>query len=129
MRTNNVQKFSLKGRIRSFANAFSGIGAMFRGEHNFRIHIFVFILVIIAGILLRVTPMRWMMIFIVSGMVLSAECLNTAVEYLADEVSPEYSDRIKKVKDIAAAGVLITAMVAVITGLIIFVPRILQIIK
>jgi diacylglycerol kinase (ATP) len=129
MGKNDRQKFSLNARIRSFANAFSGIGTMFRGEHNFRIHIFVFFLVIIAGIFLRITPMKWIMIFIVSGMVLTAECFNTAIEYLADEVSPEYNDRIKKIKDIAAAGVLITAIAAALTGLIIFVPRIIQIIK
>jgi len=123
------QKFSLRSRIRSFANAFSGIVTIFRGEHNFRIHVFVFLLAIIAGILLKITPMKWIMVFIVSGMVLSAECFNTAVEYLADEVSPDYNDRIKKIKDIAAAGVLFSAIAAAITGLIIFVPRIIQIIK
>jgi diacylglycerol kinase len=122
-------RFSLKERLRSFLSAFSGIASMLKREHNFRIHIFVFLLVMIAGILLRITPSKWIMIFIVSGMVLSAECFNSAIEYLSDEVSPGYNDKIKRIKDVAAAGVLITAIISVITGLIIFIPRIIQIVK
>jgi diacylglycerol kinase len=129
MRKTDGGRFSLKERLRSFLSAFSGIASMLKREHNFRIHIFVFLLVMIAGILLRITPSKWIMIFIVSGMVLSAECFNSAIEYLSDEVSPGYSDKIKRIKDVAAAGVLITAIISVITGLIIFIPRIIQIIK
>jgi diacylglycerol kinase len=129
MGKDDKRKFSLRERLRSFLNAFSGIGFMLKAEHNFRIHILVFFLAVIAGLLLRITPLKWIMVLVVSGMVLSAECFNSAIEYLSDEVSPEFNDRIKKVKDIAAAGVLITAIIAVATGLIIFVPRILQIIK
>jgi diacylglycerol kinase len=129
MEKNDGSEFSLKKRIRSFGNAFSGIGSMVKTEHNFRIHIFVFLLVIIAGILLRITPMKWMMIVIVSGIVFSAECFNTAIEYLSDIVSPDYSDKIKKVKDVSAAGVLFSVIAAIITGLVIFVPRIIQILR
>jgi diacylglycerol kinase len=121
--------FSLKKRIRSFANAFSGLGYMFKTEHNFRIHILILIMVIIAGLLLRISPAEWIMIVIVSGIVTSAECFNTAIECLSDIISPGYSDKIGKVKDVAAAGVLISAIAAAITGLIIFVPRIIDLIK
>jgi diacylglycerol kinase len=129
MRKTDENRFSFKDRIRSFANAFSGIGFMLKAEHNFRIHIFIFLSVIVTGFLLRISPPEWLAILIVSGVVLSAECFNTAIEYLSDKVSPEFSEKIKRVKDVAAAGVLISAITAAITGLLIFVPRITQILK
>jgi diacylglycerol kinase (ATP) len=121
--------FNLKERLRSFGNAFSGIGSMIKTEYNFRIHILILLLVVISGFLLSISPAEWIMLVIVSGIVLSAECLNTAVEYLSDIVSPGYNEKIKRVKDVAAAGVLLSAIAAIITGLLIFVPRIIQIIR
>jgi diacylglycerol kinase len=129
MTKSNNNGFSLRDRIRSFANAFSGIGMMWRSEHNFRVHLLVFLLAVIAGLLLKISAGEWVMIFIVSAMVLTAECFNSAIETLSDEVSAEYSERIKKVKDIAAAGVLISAIAAAITGLLIFVPGIIKLIR
>jgi diacylglycerol kinase (ATP) len=129
MRKTEKQQFSLSARLRSFANAFSGIGVMLKGEHNFRIHVFVLLVAVICGFIFNLSPAEWILIVIVSGMVLAAECFNTALEYLSDEVSVEFSERIKKVKDIAAAGVLFTAIAAAIAGLIIFVPRVILIFK
>jgi|WetSurMetagenome_2_1015567.scaffolds.fasta_scaffold125652_2 diacylglycerol kinase (ATP) len=129
MGKNDDLRFSLKARMRSFANAFSGLGLILKTEHNFRIHLSVLLLVVISGFLLGISAAEWIMISIAAGMVLSAECINTAIEYLADEFSPEYNEKIRKVKDIAAAGVLISAIAAAITGLIIFVPGIIKLIK
>jgi diacylglycerol kinase (ATP) len=129
MRKTDNQRFSIKARLRSFANAFSGTAVMLKGEHNFRIHVCALLVVVICGFIFHLSPAEWILIVIVSGMVIAAECFNTALEYLSDEVSGEFSGRIKKAKDVAAAGVLFTAISAAITGLIIFVPRILQIIK
>jgi diacylglycerol kinase len=125
----NGNGFNLRERVRSFANAFSGIGSMVKTEYNFRIHIVILLLVVLSGFLLRISSAEWIMIVIVSGIVLSAECFNTAIEYLSDIVSPGYSEKIKIVKDVAAAGVLLSAISAIITGLLIFVPRIIQIIR
>jgi diacylglycerol kinase len=129
MRKNDDKRFGLNGRIRSFANAFSGIVSILKAEHNFRIHIIIFLVVLLFSFLLRISHAEWIAVMIVSGMVLSAECLNTAIEYLSDKISPDHDDKIKRVKDVAAAGVLISAITAAITGLLIFVPRIIQILK
>jgi len=129
MKNSENRQFSFKDRMKSFANAFSGIALMVKGEHNFRIHIFVLLLVVICGFLLTLSPAEWILIVIVSGMVIAAECFNTAIEYLSDEVTAEFSEKIRKVKDISAAGVLFSAAAAVITGLIIFIPRILLIFR
>jgi diacylglycerol kinase (ATP) len=121
---NSDVKFSIIARLKSFKSAFAGIGALLKSEHNARIHIFILILVIVAGIMLRISSLEWIVILFASGLVLVSECLNTAVEYLSDVVSPDYNEKIKRVKDIAAAGVLIAAVISVIIGIIVFLPKI-----
>ena len=123
---NDSQKFSLGRRLRSFKSAYSGLMQILRHEHNFRIHLFLLIIVIVAGIYFRITTGEWIAVAIVSAVVLAAECFNSAIEYLADIVSPDANPLIKNVKDSAAAGVLIVAAIAFIIGLIIFIPEILE---
>jgi len=123
------KRFSFSGRLKSFGNAFSGLNLLLKNEHNFRIHIFILILVIIAGIFFRLSAVDWMAIAVVSGMVLIAESFNTAIEYLSDAVTSELNPEIKKAKDTAAAGVLISALIAVAAGLIIFIPEIIEAFK
>ena len=125
---NKSQKknFSLKDRLKSFKNASNGIITLLRFEHNARIHLFILIIVIITGIFLRVSQPDWIAILLVSGLVFVSECFNTAVEYISDHVTNVQDENIKKAKDVAAAGVLISAIISVITGLIVFLPYILR---
>jgi diacylglycerol kinase len=113
-------------RIKSFRSAFSGVVLLLKFEYNARIHLAVFILVLIVGFLLKISAAEWLVIVFAAGLVFASECFNTALEYLADEVSPRYSKKIKKAKDVAAAGVLISAAVSVIVGIIVFLPRIIR---
>jgi diacylglycerol kinase len=117
-----IKKFNLNERLKSFKNAFSGIPGLLRYEHNARIHLFILIIVLLAGLFLRITSSDWIAIVFASGLVFISECFNTAVEYLSDVVSPEYNEKIKRAKDVAAAGVLISAIIAVIIGVIVFLP-------
>ena len=120
---NQPQKepFSLHKRAKSFEYAARGIKWLF-AEHNAWIHLIATIVVIIAGFCFDITRTEWMMVCICIGMVFAAETFNTAIEKLCDVVSPEWNDKIGKVKDLAAGAVLITAIVAAIVGLIIFIP-------
>ena len=68
--------------------------------------------------------MEWCIILLVIGMVLAAELMNSAIEMLTDLASPAYSKKAGRLKDMAAGAVLITAITAVIVGLIIFIPKI-----
>ena len=120
--------FSPGERLKSFRHAFRGLAQLVKREHNFRIHLVVTILVIAAGILLHISTAEWLIISISIGIVLVAEGLNSAVEQLCDIVSPVEDQRIKNIKDILAAAVLISAVIAVIIGLIIFLPDILVLI-
>ncbi len=123
------KRFSLRARLKSFRYAFRGISTLITYEHNARIHLFILVFVIILGILLRIRESGWMAILFVSGLVFVSECFNTAVEYLSDLISDERNEKIKRAKDVAAAGVLISAIISVITGLIIFLPGIISLIK
>lgn len=117
------EPFSLKKRIQSFRYAFQGIVTLFRDEHNARIHLFVFILVCIAGLLLKINLSEWMILLLVSGVVFALELVNTALENLCDFVSPQFQKQIKKAKDTAAAAVLVSAITAVVLGFIVFIPK------
>ena len=121
--------FSIKERLKSFRYAFQGIITLFSYEHNARIHLFVLVCVVIAGILIRISGIDWIAILFVTGLVFVSECFNTAIEHVSDAITGEQDERIGKAKDVAAAGVLISAMVAVLTGLIIFLPGILRFIR
>lgn len=98
---------------------------MITREHNAWIHCFVAVCVVVAGILLGLSEMEWIAVVIVIGAVLAAEAVNSALEAIADFVSPEYSEAIKRTKDLAAGAVLIIAIAAAIVGGIIFFPKLI----
>lgn len=111
-------------RIKSFSYALHGIRLLFSSQANARIHLIVALLVIIAGLLFRISSAEWLVIVVCISLVIAMEAMNTAVEWLTDLVSPEYHPLAGKVKDVAAAAVLITVIGAVAAGLVIFIPRI-----
>jgi diacylglycerol kinase len=123
---NQNRKFSLTERSESFRNALRGTWTLLKYEHNARIHLFILVVVIIAGILLDISGSDWMAILFVSGLVFASECFNTAIEYLSDQITGEQNENIRKAKDVAAAGVLISAIISVLTGAIIFLPEIFR---
>lgn len=115
-------KFSLRKRIRSFCYAFEGMATLVRDEHNARIHLLALVCAIVLGIIFGISKTEWCLVALCIGGVLMAEAMNTAVEALADLVSPERHPLVKKAKDVAAAGVLFMAITAAAIGLIIFLP-------
>ena len=115
--------FSVKSRLRSFRYAGKGVVALLRKEHNARIHVVAAVCVIAAGFLFDISGTEWIAVIICIGMVLAAEAFNTAVEYLADVISPGHNEMIGRAKDVAAGAVLILAVCAVIVALVIFIPK------
>ncbi len=120
------EAFSLKKRVRSFGYAFQGIATLLRDEHNTRIHMAAMIAVIIAGLIFGISATEWCIVIICFGLVLMAEAMNSAIEAIADLVMPDRHPLIKKAKDVAAAGVLFTAIAAAAAGLIIFIPYLIK---
>jgi len=128
-RKERYRPFTIRERLDSIRNAIHGLKTIIRSEHNFRIHLVVLAAVILAGILLGISRAEWIAVSLAAGAVLAGECFNTAIEFLADRVSPGRDDIIRRVKDITASGVLILAMSSVIVGLIIFLPHLIKFLK
>jgi diacylglycerol kinase (ATP) len=118
----NKQKFSFSGRILSFKYAIKGILFLFKKEHNAWIHALVAVFATSAGFYFQITTNEWIAIVIIIGFVFAAEAFNTAIELLVDRISPDYDETAGKIKDLAAAAVLFTAIVAAIAGIVIFAP-------
>ncbi|MBS5980401.1 MAG: diacylglycerol kinase family protein [Dysgonomonas mossii] len=117
------EKFSLKKRSKSALYALNGLRVLFLEEHNSRIHIAIVIVVVTAGFLLKISNTEWLVICIVIALVFSLEIINSAIENICDYISPQWSEVIKKVKDLAAAAVFVSSVISVICGAIIFLPK------
>lgn len=120
------KSFSIAERIKSFKYAFAGLKTLFLEEHNARIHLVLAAIATALGFVLKISSNEWISLIIVMGLVFICELINTSLEALAYFVSPEKHPQIKKVKDLAAASVLISAFVALLVGLIIFCPKLID---
>ncbi len=120
-----VQKFSLRRRAKSFHFAFSGLRFFFQSQHNAIIHAIATGVVLVLACLVKLPVPKFLFILFAIGLVWVAELFNTALEQLCDMVCPQQHPQIKFIKDIAAAAVLVTALMAFITACIIFIPVLL----
>ncbi|MBV8388437.1 MAG: diacylglycerol kinase family protein [Mucilaginibacter sp.] len=114
--------------LRGFVYAFNGIWHAAATQLNFRVHLVCALIAVFAGYAFQISSSEWLWVIFCIGMVLVAELFNTAIEFLTDLVSPEYNKKAGLVKDMAAGAVLITAIAALIIGLVIFVPKLLALI-
>ena len=108
----------------SFKYAFEGIGEAWKTEQNLKIHFIIMFLVIIAGFVFKITITEWLICLLLFALVISLELINTAIETTVDIAMPEINEKAKYAKDIAAGAVLFSAIISVIVGLIIFLPKI-----
>ena len=115
--------------INSFKYAISGIKLAFIEERNMKIHFLAMALVIILGIILKISKLEWIICIILFSLVISTELINTALETLTNVVMPEKNEKAKITKDVAAGAVLVMAIVSAIIGMMIFIPKILVILK
>lgn len=111
---------------RSFKAAFDGICSTYKKEQNIKIHTVVAILVIIAGFIFKINYIEWLVCLVLIGFMLMAEFFNTAIEYVVDLASPDIHPLAKAAKDTASAGVLMMALIAAVTGLVIFIPKLID---
>ena len=112
--------------FKSFYYASQGIGYAFRTQANLRIHFAVSIVVVIAGVWLQLSAIEWAILVVTMMIVLSAELFNTAIEAALDRVGTDIHPLAKIAKDTAAGAVFITAIGAVIVGLLILGPKLLM---
>lgn len=116
------QALSLSQRLRSMGFAIAGLVTLIKTQPNARLHCLAVVIVVAAGLLTGVSKVEWLALIIVMGMVLSSEALNSALETLCDKVEPDQDPQIKVAKDVAAAGVLLTAITAAVVGALVFLP-------
>ena len=116
----------LKKRLDSFKYAFKGIYIFFKTQPNAWIDAFFSLLVIGGGLFFQISTIEWLFCISAIALVLSAEAFNTAIEFLTDLVSPDYHPLAGKTKDVAAGAVLLAAIGALVIGLIIFLPKVLE---
>ena len=109
--------------ILSFRPALAGVGWALKTQRNLQVHAATTVLVLGLGFWLKIAPWEWCVVVLATGLVWAAELLNTAIEVLADRVSKKREEPIRRVKDAAAAGVLLAATAAFVVGLIVFLPR------
>lgn len=112
---------------KSFGYAFQGIFNTIRTERNIKIHCAAAILVTIFGIWLQISKTEWMICFILFGLILALELVNTAVEATVDLFTEDRKPLAKKAKDAAAGAVLIVAIFAAVIGILIFIPKLLDV--
>jgi diacylglycerol kinase (ATP) len=118
-----MPRFHPSARLRSFRYAFRGIRVMMVTQHNAWIHAAISIAVVVAGFVSALRRLEWCAIVLAMMAVWTAEALNTALEFLCDLTSAEFHPLIEKAKDVAAAAVLISAIGAVVVGLLVFGPH------
>ena len=119
---NNVLKKELADRIRSFGYAIEGIVYLVKSQHNAWIHLIITVLVIGMGFWLQIGRNEWALLALAMMGVWMGEAVNTAVEAIVDMVMPEFHPLAKIAKDVAAGGVLLSAVAAAIVGLLILGP-------
>ena len=114
----------MKKWLISVGYACQGIIWFFQKDRNGKIELACAVITVLIGIILHIEAFEWCLVLLCIGGVLSAEMLNSSLEKLADQVTLERRPEIGKLKDMAAAAVLIIAIVAIIIGCIIFLPKI-----
>jgi diacylglycerol kinase (ATP) len=113
----------VKGRLRSVGFALQGLHALWATQPNVRIHAVATSCVVAAGWYCQIGRTDWLALVLAIALVWVAEALNTGIEWAVDLASPDHHPLAGKAKDVAAAGVLLASMAAVVIGLLVFVPR------
>ena len=109
-----------------FSYAIKGIYITIKEEKSMWFHIFSSLLVIIIGILLKLSFVEWSIILIMIGFVISFEILNTAIEAVVDMISFQYNLKVKKIKDISAGATLFVSIISLIVASILLIPKIIE---
>ncbi len=119
----NPEDGFLIGRLKSLKFALRGAWLLITTEHSIMVQFSIGILISILGFFMNLSPNEWMFQLLAIGMVLVAESLNTGIEKLCDFVHPDYHKKIGFIKDISAGAATFAAIIAVIIGLIIYLPK------
>jgi diacylglycerol kinase len=116
--------FSYRDRLKSMLYAWHGIKRFFQQEHNAWIHLAATIVVFFMTLYYNVRGTELLAVVVVAGMVWVSEIFNTVIEKIMDHISPDRHPRVEFIKDLSASAVMLSALTAVLTGIIVFLPKI-----
>lgn len=125
MASKDRKKYKSKNIFSSFKYAFEGLFYGFKTTRNLKIDLVIAILVIISGFIFKISLMEWVAVVMCIGLVMSLELINTAIEEAVNLAMPNIHPIAKISKDVAAGGVLLAAIFSFVTGLLIFIPKII----
>jgi diacylglycerol kinase (ATP) len=114
------KEFNIIKRAKSFVHAGRGIYVFIKTTHNAWVHLAIFAIAIFLGFYFKVTQSEWISLIIVAGLVLVSEAFNTAIEIDMNLTSPNFHPYAKDTKDVAAGAVLLSAIIAIVVGILIF---------
>ncbi len=126
---NNQKRRGFKRFVASFKYSFQGLIYTYQQEQSLVIHLIITIMVVIGGLLLKINLMEWLFCLLLMGLVLATELINTSLEAVVDLVCPQKHPLAKIAKDTASAAVFVFSLVAFISGIIIFLPKIMLLIE
>lgn len=113
--------------LRSIRFAINGLLYALRTERNVQIWFGIAVLTLLFSIWMKVSQTEFLIILLWMSIIGTSEYLNTAIEKLSDRVTLEYDEEIKRVKDIAAGATFVASIGAIVSGLIIFVPKLIKV--
>ena len=119
----------LRRIVKSFSFAFAGLSYLLRTQSNFWVHLTAALGILLVSALLGLGGAELAALVLAIGLVLLAEAVNTALEAVVDLASPEIHPLARTAKDVAAAGVLIAALTALLVGIALLLPRLLTILR
>ena len=122
----NRKKYSIKRLINSFGYATKGIISVYKTEQNILIHTIIAIIVLCLAFYFKVSSIESCILALSIGLVIAFEIINTAIEYTIDMAMPNIHPMAKLAKDSSSGAVLITAITSIVIGLIIFIPKIME---
>ncbi|HFI0510038.1 TPA: diacylglycerol kinase family protein [Streptococcus suis] len=122
---NSKNRWKNRELIASLEFAVTGLLTAFKEERNMKKHLASAVLVVLAGLVFQVSVTEWLFLLLSISLVIAFEIVNSAIENVVDLASDyHFSMLAKNAKDIAAGAVLFVSGFALLTGLIIFVPKI-----
>jgi undecaprenol kinase len=118
----------IHNRYRSFRAALRGLGWLILSERHFQLHLIAAVAAVLLGLILGLNALEWAILMLTIGLVLVAEAINTAIEHTIDLTVRQIDPLARTAKDVGAAGVLIAALISVLVGCLLFLPKLLALV-
>ena len=115
-----------KKLIHSFKYAINGIKLCINNEQNMFIHFTIATLVVASAFIFKISKLEWILCILMISLVLASELINTSIEAVCDLITDKENKYVKIAKDTAAGAVLVFSISAALIGLLIFVPKVLE---